>query len=189
MDTKSYIFNDENRYIFESIISSLNDITVSYKQSMDNYPVKFKRKFSYISLPFSDIIINKDELIKLFNEDEDGISAVQERINDLIEDNNLNEEQIKNALDTIYNNWNEPIGLTSVKVVNKTKTNSDERSGKYRTNTFEHILINPTFEDIVKAVVYTKNSKEDWWYEGCPSYEYSIRKNTGYIYVSWDHGS
>jgi hypothetical protein len=189
MSAKDYIFNDDNTKIFESILSSLNDNTVSYKLPIDNYPVKFKRNYTYINMPFSDIIIHKNELIKYYDEDDDGISAVQDRLTDKMDYYHVNQDKIKTSLENIYNYWSEPIGLTSVKVVNKTKANPDERSGKYRTNTFEHILINPTFEDIIKAVVYTKNAKEDWWYEGCPSYEFKIRKNTGHIHISWDHGS
>ena len=188
MTAKEIIFDNENN-IFDSIISSLNENTVSYKLPIDNYPVKFKRNFTCIDMPFSDIVLNKDELIKFFDADEAGVSVVQERLIDNIEEYNLNEDQVETIMKNIYNNWNEPIGLASIKVVNKTKTNPDKRSGKYRTNTFEYIIDNPTFEDIIKAVVYTKNAKEDWWYEGCPSYKSSIRKNNGYIYVSWCHGS
>lgn len=183
---KEYIV-DDYIFILDALISSLRNSNVSYAKSLKKYPFVLNEEgFKYIDMPQKSLIFSDDIDIKIRK------LIYENDFDDRLENfNDFREEiDIYEVMDSIVKYWKQPLGIQSLEVINTTEENQDDRSGIFRTNTYYIKLFNPSLRDILRAAVYTKNAKEDWWYEGCPRCDTEIDDSgNGSIKIEWDHGS
>ena len=180
-----YIFG-EKREFFNGIIQGLNENNVDYLNPLNSYPIlSTKKKLVYINLPFNDVIVDKENLVS-YHEDKMKKSDTQSNFesNEIVPN-----DVIRDGFNCLYQNWETPIGIDQVQVINTTESYPNIKSGKFRTNFYTHKLQNPTVENIIKAVAYTKDAKTDWWYEGCPISTAKVVNNTTHLFIEWDHTS
>lgn len=181
-----YIFGD-NIFILDSLVSALRNSNVSYAKSLKKYSFVLNEEgFKYIDMPQKSLIFSEDIDIKIRK------LIYENDFDDRLDNYNEFREEIDKiqVIDSIVKYWKYPLGLNCLEVINTTEENQDDRSGIFRTNTYGIKLFNPSLRDILRAAVYTKNAKEDWWYEGCPRCETEIDANgNGFIKIKWDHGS